>query len=111
MDKPIEMGGVIVDASVKARVVVTKGSTSLARPVNKGRVFDVWIEACHQAYEEDAPRVERWVRVRGLPVRLVLSGNRRNIPTLTAGATVNLHDGNPLHSVKVSVIKILEDAP
>ena len=108
MDKPIEMGGVIVDAQVRARVVVIKAARALPA-VRRGSIHDVWIEACHQAREEDAPRVERWVRVRGLPIRLVLSGNRRNIPTLVAGETVNLHDGNPLHSVKVSVIKILEE--
>jgi len=110
MDKPVEMGGVIVDASVKVRVVVIKAARALPS-ARRGSIHDVWIEACHQAHEEDAPRVERWVWVRGLPVRLVLSGNRRNIPTLAAGASINLHDGNPHHSVKVSVIKILEDTP
>ena len=48
MDKPVEMGGVIVDAQVKARVVVIKTARALPS-VRRGSIHDVWIEACHRS--------------------------------------------------------------
>ena len=48
MDKPVEMGGVIVDAQVKARVVVIKTAHALPS-VRRGSIHDVWIEACHRS--------------------------------------------------------------
>lgn len=46
------------------------------------------------------------IRVDGLHQTLWMSGNRKNVPTMTVGSRYNLHKGDPTHYITVEVVSI-----
>ena len=81
---------------------VTKGSQALG--VKKGQSFRATFRVA--ALGEDTAILLETTSKLANGRRLYLSGNRRYVPELRVLKVFNLHDGNPLHNIKIEIRSI-----